>query len=113
MRLTFTCLSEDIEFRQKLNEELAAFGPIGETKINGITGYDVLILTIEVIGLAVEIIDFIVNNMTANKNDPVKSARCVVDNKNKTISFEGYSEEAIIEIMSKDVMRKIVEEQNK
>jgi hypothetical protein len=88
-------------------------GSVTETKIHGITGYDMVMLTIEVVALTMTIIDFIVSNMTANKNDPVKSVRCVVDNKNKTISFEGCSEEAIIEIMSKDVMHKIVEEQNK
>ena len=48
MKMIFTCSSEDIEFIDKVNEKFASFGTIEETRISGITGYEIVMLVLQV-----------------------------------------------------------------
>ena len=45
--------------------------------------------------------------MTSNKESRIKSKRCIIDNKNKTINLEGYDEKVI-----QKIVEKVIEEQN-
>lgn len=109
MKMIFTCSSEDIEFINKVNEEFASLGTIEEARISGITGYEVVMLVLQVASVsATTIVPFIIAHMTNNKDSRVKSKRCFIDNKNKTICFEGYDEETI-----EKIIKTAIKEQNK
>lgn len=100
MKMIFTCSSEDIEFIKKVNEEFAPLGSVEETHISGITGYEVVMLVLQIASVSANvIIPFIVAHMTNNKDHRVESKRCLIDNKNKTICLEGYDEKAVEKIV--------------
>lgn len=109
MKLTFSCSSEDIEFIELVKNEFESKGIINEYKISGITGYETIMLVLQIGAVtATTIVPFIVEYMTSNKESRIKSKRCFIDNKNKTINLEGYDEKVI-----KEIVEKVIEEQNR
>ena len=109
MKLIFSCSSEDTEFIDLIKKEFSSSGTISEYKVSGITGYETVMLILQVAAVTeTTIVPFIIEHMTSNKGDRIKSKRCIIDNKKKTINLEGYDEETI-----QKIMEKVVEEQNK
>lgn len=107
--MIFTCSSEDIEFIDLVNKEFSSIADIEETRISGINGYETVMLILQIASVsATTFIPFIIAHMTSNKNSRVKSKRCIIDNKNKTIKLENYSEE-----MVKEILKTVIHEQSK
>lgn len=48
MKLTFSCSSEDIEFIELVKNEFESKGTINEYKISGITGYETIMLVLQI-----------------------------------------------------------------
>lgn len=100
MRLIFTCSSEDIEFIELVKKEFSLEGTISESRISGITGYEIVMLILQIAAVsAATIVPFIVTNMTSNKENAITSKRCIIDNKNQIVSLEGYDEEAVTQLV--------------
>lgn len=108
MKLIFSCSSEDIEFIELVKNAFESKGTISEYKVSGITGYETVMLVLQMGAImATTIVPFIVEYMTSNKESRIKSKRCIIDNKNKTINLEGYDEKVI-----QKIVEKVIEEQN-
>lgn len=108
-KIVFTCLSEDMEFIENVKKEFSDVGNVEVIKTSGITGYEMTMLVIAAATLVSStVVPFIVMNMTKNKDDEVKSNRCIIDNKNKSISLEGCDEDTI-----QKVVLEAIHEQNK
>lgn len=104
MELTFSCSPEDIEFIELIKKEFSDKGTVEEFKVKGITAYATVMLVLQISStFAALVIPFIVANMTSNKDNRIKSKRCFIDNNNKTISFEGYDDVAITQIIEKAI----------
>lgn len=109
MELTFSCSSEDTEFMELIRKEFSDKGTISEYKISGITAYETVMLVLQVAStFGAVVIPFIVANMTSNKDNRIKSKRCIIDNNNNIISLEGYDDVAITQIVER-----AIQEQNK
>jgi hypothetical protein len=109
MKLILSCSSEDTEFIDLVKKEIASSGTINEFRVSGITGYETVMLVLQIASVtATTLVPFIVEYMTSNKESRIKSRRCLIDNKNKTINLEGYDKQTI-----KKIVEKAIQEQNK
>lgn len=109
MKLTLSCSSEDTEFINLVKAKFTSSESVNEFRINGITGYETVMLVLQMASLTVTtLVPFIVAYMTSNKESRTKSKRCIIDNKNKKISLEGYDEDTI-----KEIIEKVIREQKK
>lgn len=90
MKLIFSCSSEDTEFIDLIKKEFSSSGTISEYKVSGITGYETVMLILQVAAVtATTIVPFIIEHMTSNKGDRIKSKRCIIDNKKKPLTWKG------------------------
>lgn len=100
MELIFSCSSQDTEFTELVKQTFSCYGTVTETKVKGITGYETTMMILQIAAVAAAtVIPFIIAHMTNNKNDRVKSKRCLIDNQNKTVSLEGYDGETVAKIV--------------
>lgn len=109
MQMILSCSSEDIEFIDLVKKEFSSTATISESRVSGITGYETVMLVLQITAVAATtIVPFIIAHMTNNKDSRTKSKRVFIDNNNKTISFENCSDEII-----KEVVETAIKEQNK
>ena len=63
MKLIFSCSSEDTEFIDLIKKEFSSSGTISEYKVSGITGYETVMLILQVAAVtATTIVPFIIED---------------------------------------------------
>lgn len=106
MELIFSCSSEDTEFIDLVKKTFSSNSTITETKISGITGYEMISLGVQILSLtAAVVVPFVIANMTKNKDDRVKSKRCLIVTPGKILDLEGYDEDAVVNIVDEILPR--------
>lgn len=101
MKMTFMCSQTDIDFIEQVYREFGGSCAIEETQVSGITGYEVVMLVVEGVGLVIgTLIPFIKTHMTHSDNGGNCTKRCIIDKNNRIGSFEGFSMDEIVKAVN-------------